>query len=256
MIAVGDPVGIGLINSLARPSGNITGLSQNIVESTGKRVELLKLVTPGISEVAVLWNPDESNSVLNMKELQSTSRGLGLQLVSFEARGEAALKRLLEAPIERSHRALYVVPGPLFVTNLQAIATFARTNGLPSVFHLPEFTQFTSGRALQVPATMRTERLGLPGRRLGNLKNVAVYFFTLPGPRKATLNGRLAVIPKHLVDANELPLATSFLEGLTPTIFKNGFRITAWTEGEFVYVCYLEGPGDELQRLQPKPQVT
>jgi putative ABC transport system substrate-binding protein len=48
---------------------------------------------------------------------------------------------LLEAPIERSRRALYLAPGPLFVTNLEAIATFARTNGLASVFHLPEFTQ-------------------------------------------------------------------------------------------------------------------
>ena len=143
MIAVGDPVGIGLISSLARPSGNITGLSQNIVESTGKRLELLKLVTPGLSEVAVLWNPDESNSVLNMKELQAASRDLGLQLVPFEVRGEPALKRFLEAPMDRSHRGLYVVPGPLFVTNMQAIAVFARTNGLPSVFHLPEFTQMS-----------------------------------------------------------------------------------------------------------------
>ena len=110
------------------------------MESTGKRLELLKLVTPGVGEIAVLWNPDESNSALNMKELQVKSRGLGLQLVPFGVRDDAALKQFLEAPIDRSHRALYVVPGPMFVTNLQAIATFARTNGLPSVFHLPEFT--------------------------------------------------------------------------------------------------------------------
>jgi putative ABC transport system substrate-binding protein len=108
MIAVGDPVGIGLISSLARPTGNITGLSQNIVESTGKRLELLKLVTPGLSEVAVLWNPDESNSVLNMKELQAASRGLGLQLrPSRHLPRRTACPRCFTCPSSRSWAACW-----------------------------------------------------------------------------------------------------------------------------------------------------
>lgn len=141
MIAVGDPVAVGLVNSLARPGGNVTGLSQNIVESVGKRLELLKLIVPDLSEVVVLWNPDEENSTLNWRELNASSAGLGLRLKSLEARGQDALDKVINSGVGGADRALYLVPGPLFVSNLKQIAAFARNARLASIFHLPEFVQ-------------------------------------------------------------------------------------------------------------------
>lgn len=141
MVAVGDPVAAGLVASLARPGANVTGLSQNIVESVGKRLEMLKLVVPALSDVVVLWNPDEANSTLNWRELEASSGRLGLRLKSFETRGPDALEKALKGGLPAAERALYVVPGPLFVTNLHKIAAFAKERRLASIFHLPEFVQ-------------------------------------------------------------------------------------------------------------------
>ena len=96
---------------------------------------------------------------------------------------------------------------------------------------------------------MLTRRLGLPAHRLENME-VAVYFFTLSGPRRTVLQGRLAVIPKRLVKPNEVPSAASFLAG--PPTYKPGFCATAWVEGEFVYICCLSGGEDGLHRLVPQ----
>jgi len=85
MVAVGDPVAAGLVGNLARPGGNITGLSQNIIESASKRMEMLKLMVPDLVDVAVLWNPDDDNSTLNWREVQGSSRRLGLNLTSLPA---------------------------------------------------------------------------------------------------------------------------------------------------------------------------
>jgi putative ABC transport system substrate-binding protein len=142
MVAVGDPVAAGLVASLARPGGNVTGLSQNIVESAAKRLELLKTTLPSVNEVAVLWNADDDNSVLNWKELQLRAGPLGLGLKSLEARTAPEIEAVLSRGSVGDIRALYVVPGPLFVTNLQKIAALARERRLVSIFHLPEFVQY------------------------------------------------------------------------------------------------------------------
>jgi len=141
MVAVGDPVAAGLVASLARPGGNVTGLSQNIVESAAKRLELLKTTLPSAGEVAVLWNADDDNSVLNWKELQVHAGPLGLKLKSLEARTAAEIEAALSPNSVGETRALYVVPGPLFVTNLPKIAGLARERRLVSIFHLPEFVR-------------------------------------------------------------------------------------------------------------------
>ena len=139
MVAVGDPVEAGLVASLARPGGNITGLSQNIVESAGKRLEMLKATMPEPGDVAVLWNPDDDNSGLNRQELQVSSGRLGVRLTSLEARNVDELHKVLKAENGTAWRALYVVPSPLFVTHLQMIADVAKERRVPSIFHLPEF---------------------------------------------------------------------------------------------------------------------
>jgi len=142
MVAVGDPVAAGLVASLARPGGNVTGLSQNIVESAAKRLEFLKTARPNIIEVAVLWNPDDDNSVLNWKELQRHAGPMGLRLKSLPVQTLAEIEAALSSAGVGDTRALYVVPGPLFVTHLQSIANLARERRLVSIFHLPEYVHY------------------------------------------------------------------------------------------------------------------
>jgi putative ABC transport system substrate-binding protein len=138
MVAVGDPVAIGLVASLARPGGNVTGLSQNIVESAGKRLELLRAMGGG-SDIAVLWNPDDENSMLNWRALEAHAGPLGLPLKSLPAHTAAEIESAITGPGVGETRAVYVVPGPLFVTNLSRIAALARERRLASIFHLPDY---------------------------------------------------------------------------------------------------------------------
>ncbi|MFO1080889.1 MAG: ABC transporter substrate-binding protein [Reyranellaceae bacterium] len=141
MIGVGDPVGAGLVASLARPGGNVTGLSQNVVESSAKRLELLAEVVPGLRAVGVLWNPGDSNSVLTWRELEAAARRLAIELRSLEVRDGAALEQRLATAPPTEIQALYVTPWPLFVAHLPAVAGFARSHRLASVFHLGDFAE-------------------------------------------------------------------------------------------------------------------
>src|SRR5439155_16816311 len=82
-----DPISAGLVKSLARPGGNITGLTTGGPELYGKRLELLKERVPRFSRVAVLWNPENPDSNIAFKESQTAARKLGFQLQSLEVRG-------------------------------------------------------------------------------------------------------------------------------------------------------------------------
>ena len=93
MVAAGDPVANGLVESLARPRGNVTGLSQMLQELGGKRLELLKEIVPPLSRVAVFWNPQSASATLSWKENQLPARQLGIQLAP-----EALLRTRATAP--------------------------------------------------------------------------------------------------------------------------------------------------------------
>jgi putative ABC transport system substrate-binding protein len=139
MAAPGDPVGSGLVESLARPGGNITGLSQMAQELAGKRLELLKEIVPTLSRVAVLWNPQGRDSTLSWNELQLPARQLGVQLQSLEVRSPNDFDKAFEDATRARAGALAIMPNPVFVTNLKRIADFAAKSRLPSIFHLREF---------------------------------------------------------------------------------------------------------------------
>ena len=134
-----DTVASGLVNSLARPGGNITGLDQIAPELGGKRLELLKEIVPMLSRVAVLWNPQNPASTLNWKELQLPARQLGVQLHSLELRSPNDFDKAFEDATKARAGALAIMPDPVFVTNLKRIAYLAAKNHLPSIFHLREF---------------------------------------------------------------------------------------------------------------------
>ena len=139
MASPGDPVAVGLVESLARPGGNITGLSQMAAELAGKRLELLKEIVPKLSRVAVLWNPQDRSSTLSWKEIQLSAGELGVQLHSLEVRSSNDFDKAFEDATRARAGALAIMPDPVFVTNLKRIADLAAKSRLPSIFHLRKF---------------------------------------------------------------------------------------------------------------------
>ena len=141
VMAAGDPVASGLVESLARPGGNVTGLSQMTSELVGKRLELLKEMVPKLSRVAVLWNPQSAASTLNWKEIQLPARQLGIQLHSLEVRSPNDLDKAFETATRLRAGALFIISNQLFVANTKRIVDFAARNRLPSMSHVPEFAE-------------------------------------------------------------------------------------------------------------------
>jgi putative ABC transport system substrate-binding protein len=137
----GDPVAIGLVKNLARPGGNVTGLSQVTPEMGGKRLELLKEIVPALTRVAVLWNPQSPASTLNWKELQLPAKRLGVQLHSLEVRGPEDFAKAFDDAARAGARAVAIMPDPIFATNLKQLAALTVKNRLPAIFHLGEFAE-------------------------------------------------------------------------------------------------------------------
>ena len=120
----GDPVGTGLVASLARPGGNVTGLSIQATDLTGKRLELLREAVPGVRRLAILGNIGSPVVVLEMRELPPIARTLGLGVITSEIRRAEDIAAAFEGFKERAD-ALYVCADPLIVTNRVRISTFA-----------------------------------------------------------------------------------------------------------------------------------
>jgi putative tryptophan/tyrosine transport system substrate-binding protein len=139
MVAVGDPVAVGIVKSLARPGGNITGLSQMTPDLSGKRLQLLKVIDPRVSAVAVLFNPEDQLSILDWREARRSAQMLGFEVYSLEVRSTEDLDRALNEAVKSHVGALVILPAPVFFENLTRIADFAAENHLPSTFHLREF---------------------------------------------------------------------------------------------------------------------
>ena len=134
MLAVGDPVGAGLVASLARPGGNITGLTNSDVELAPKRLELLKEVLPRLSRVAVLRNPTNLSGVLQFKETQAAARSLGIELQLVDVRDPKEFESAFSAMAKARAGALSVLADPLFISQRKQIANLAMRSRLPSVF--------------------------------------------------------------------------------------------------------------------------
>jgi len=137
MVSVGDPVGSGLVASLAHPGANVTGTSAMAAEVIGKSLELLKETIPNLSCVAVLWNP--SNAVFQGQILEATedaARKLGLELQDFGARGPDEFQVAFAAIINGRAGALLVLPDPMLAFYQTPIIDFANQRRLPSMYGL------------------------------------------------------------------------------------------------------------------------
>jgi putative tryptophan/tyrosine transport system substrate-binding protein len=138
--AVGDPVGTGLVTSMARPGGNVTGLSLQATDLAGKRLELLREVLPGLRRLAIMANAGVPPAVLEMAEVQTTARALGLEVVASEIRRPGDIAPAFEAFKGRAE-ALYICNDPLVTTNRSRINTLALGMGLPTMYNVREFIE-------------------------------------------------------------------------------------------------------------------
>ena len=137
-VDISDPVANGLVASLARPGGNITGLTIFGAELSGKRLELLKETAPNVARVALLWNSANPSNELMWKETQAVAHELRVQLISLEVRSSTDFDSALETALREHAQALIAAPEPLINTHLKRIVEFAAKNRLPAMYGAPE----------------------------------------------------------------------------------------------------------------------
>jgi len=132
-VGSGDPVAAGLVDSLARPGGNITGFTRIGTVLVGKRLELLKETIPKLSRVALMWNPQDPGSRQEWKESQLPARELGLQLHSMEVSSADKIDSAFNETAKAGSGALAAASSPLFTTNQKRIADLAKKYQLPAI---------------------------------------------------------------------------------------------------------------------------
>ena len=128
----GDPVGSGLVASLARPGGNVTGLATLVADLAGKRLELLREIVPGLGRLAIMGNASNPFTVLELDEVQAAAGTLGLEVVTLEIRRAQDIAPAFEALKSRAD-ALYVCTDALANTNRIRISTSALGVRLPTM---------------------------------------------------------------------------------------------------------------------------
>jgi putative ABC transport system substrate-binding protein len=141
MTIVADPVANGLVRSLARPGGNITGMSLQQTDLTAKRVQLLKEVVPTISRLGILWNPASPITRRQFAEAEAAARVLGLQVESLEVRTPGDFERAFRAATGAGAGALLVLDDFLLVIHHARITALAIKTRLPALSTVTEFAQ-------------------------------------------------------------------------------------------------------------------
>jgi putative ABC transport system substrate-binding protein len=134
MTNAADPVADGLIASLARPGGNITGLTALTPDLSAKRLELLKETVPKVARVAALWNPTVGERANDLKEAQAAAEAFHVQLQSLEVRDPDDFERAFEAATKERAQALIILPDPLTNTHQARIVDLAVKKRLPTMF--------------------------------------------------------------------------------------------------------------------------
>lgn len=138
---VTDPVEAGLATSLARPGGNITGMSLMTPELSGKRLALLKEVVPTLSRAAILRSSSTPSYRLLLSETETAGRALGVQLQVAEVRGPTDFDRAFAVIARERVGALVVLPDAMFRNQMKRINHFAATSRLPTVYGFREFVE-------------------------------------------------------------------------------------------------------------------
>jgi ABC-type uncharacterized transport system substrate-binding protein len=145
--AVGDPVGNGLVASLAHPGGNVTGLSNQATDTVGKRLDLLREIVPGLRRLAIIANSDSPAAEVEKRQAEMTASMVGLQVVTSEIRRLEDIAPGFKA-IEGRAEAVYVCNDPLVTTHRARIAALALGMGLPTMYNVREFVEAYNVRDL------------------------------------------------------------------------------------------------------------
>ena len=135
-----DPVGTGVVASLARPGGNVTGLSIQTTDTTDKRLQLLREVVSNLRRLAIMVNPGAAGALLETREVQEAGRTLGLKVATLEIRRTDDIEPAMKA-LKGHADALYVASDPLVFSNRIRINTLARNLGLPSIYGSREYVE-------------------------------------------------------------------------------------------------------------------
>jgi putative ABC transport system substrate-binding protein len=141
MTNVSDPVALGFVTSLAKPGGNITGLSTQAPELSGKRLELLKEVLPKVSRVAVLWQPGGPGSALRAKETEAAASSLGMKVQFIEVKTANDFESAFSAIKKDRADALMPLRSPLIGNQVTHIIEFAAKSRLPAMYDEREFAE-------------------------------------------------------------------------------------------------------------------
>ena len=130
----GDPLATGLVASLARPGGNVTGLSNEASDSAGKRLGILQEAVPGLRRLAILANAEYPARTSEIADVQAAARALDLDVVVFEIRRAAEIASVFDAARKQQAEALYVVGGPFMNSNRVRLSTLAASARLPVIY--------------------------------------------------------------------------------------------------------------------------
>jgi ABC-type uncharacterized transport system substrate-binding protein len=134
----GDPVKLGLVTSLNRPGGNVTGVSILSTAAVAKRLDLLRELIPTATQIGYLVNPDDFN--IEIEEVQAAGRGLGLQVLVLDARSERDFDQAFETLRQRRADALFVSGDPLFLFRRDHIVALAARYAIPAIYNLRQYT--------------------------------------------------------------------------------------------------------------------
>jgi len=136
-----DPLASGLVESLARPGGNVTGVSVVAPDLNGKRLEILKEIAPRVVRVAFLWSPASPGAQANLNDTQAAAQALKLQLRPIEVRGDKDVQGALEAALKQRAQAISTAPDPVVNNGRGQIVGFATKHRLPAAYAAPEFAE-------------------------------------------------------------------------------------------------------------------
>jgi putative ABC transport system substrate-binding protein len=141
MIAVGDPVGTGIVPSLNRPGGNITGLTSIAQELDAKRLELLREVIPALSHIAVLWNSANPIQAIEQNRVRVAAQALRMTILSYGVQTEEGLEKAFATIVKEQPGALLVLADRLFLHHRKRIMDFATRHRLPGVYSYRELVE-------------------------------------------------------------------------------------------------------------------
>jgi len=141
MVAVGDPVGTGIVPSLSRPGGNITGLTSIAQELDAKRLELLREVIPNLSHIAVLWNSVNPIQAIEQSRVRTAALALRMTILSYGVQTEEGLEQAFATIVKEQPGALLVLADRLFLHHRKRIMDFAIKHRLPGVYAYRELVE-------------------------------------------------------------------------------------------------------------------